>query len=119
MKFIKLIVVASCIGLSSIALAQKIQPDTLEDLKAEFEYQQKQAEPYLSEVDKASKAYMECINSIFDKPLTTNCDSSKRNVQRIKGIALGPLETLVAAKEAYEREQRKADRKNSVNNGKP
>ncbi len=119
MKFIKFIIVASCIGASAMALAQKIQPDTLDDLKAEFEYQQKQAEPYLSEVEKASKIYMECINSIFDKPLETNCDSRKRNLQRIKGIALGPLETLVAAKEAYEREQRKADRKNPINTGKP
>ena len=112
MSWFRSTVAAFGIGFITLTQAQTIKPDTLEDLKAEYEFQQKQALPYISAYETAFEAQYQCALRVMRKPLETTCDNEERNVLIAKRDALEPLTKLSAAKEAYEREQRKADRKN-------
>ena len=111
-----------CAALATTAMAQTqakpkkaapvvIAPDTLGDLKAEFEYQEQQLAPYLKLYEDAKEKRMACVHSIFDSPVGhPGCHVQERDIIRVGQMAEATAVKYTAAKDAYEREQRKANR---------
>ncbi|MFZ3084941.1 hypothetical protein [Rhodoferax ferrireducens] len=90
---------------------QPAPPDTLADLKAEFEYQQTQLAPYLVLYEEAKRKHEDCINEVFKNPLGhIGCRAQEREVVLVSRMAEPTAVKFNAAKDAYEREQRKVDR---------
>lgn len=119
MRLTASILATSAIGCCVLAQAQTIKPDTLEDLKAEYEFQQQRAAPFIQQYQAAKEARHQCALRVFDAPLTTSCTSQDRDILVAQNVATEPIKRLIEAKEAFEREQRKADRQKGATNPKP
>lgn len=92
-------------------VVQQVVPDTLADLKAEFEYREKQLAPYLKLYAEAEEKKMACVKATFDRPLShAGCNHEDRKLTMVAQYAEPFLVKREEAKDAYEREQRKADR---------
>lgn len=94
---------------------QQIAPDTLGDLKAEMDYQEQQLMPYLALHSEAQAQADKCVASVFkmtslEVMAHPGCDREQREVRRVSILANPTAIKYTAAKDAYEREKRKADR---------
>lgn len=94
---------------------QQIAPDTLGDLKAEMDYQEQQLMPFLALHNAAQAEFEKCVLSVFkmtDVEVLAHpgCGREQREVRRVSNMANPTAIKYTEAKEAYEREQRKADR---------
>lgn len=114
MKWMIAMVPTILLTFSAGGQAQPLQADTLGDLKAEYEFQQEQAAPYIAAYEQANAKKMECYNHMITVPSSTNCDSEDAVTLRVASLAATPVSKLVEAKDAYEREQRKHDRRKAA-----
>jgi len=93
------------------AQAQTIKADTLQDLKAEMEYQLKMTLSADSDYSDAMDKFAACVTKMVSELLGTDCRVESRDTGIYESISAARLEKYGEAREVYERELRKVERK--------